>query len=98
MQHEHPIEAQDRLRVLLEVNQMAFLHKLALHAQEFPCFLVEGIISETVDHQFHVNTVAANKSLEGAPVVYSQMLVEELLVVFLDLVATFLFSLVHADV
>ena len=77
---------------------MAFLHELALYAQELSCFFVESIGSEAMDHELHVDIFTADESFECAPVVYSQMLDEELLVVLLDLLTSFLFSLVHADV
>ena len=51
-----------------------------------------------MDHELHVDIFAADESFECTPVVYSQMLKEELLVVLLDLLSSFLFSLVHADV
>ena len=77
---------------------MAFLHELALYAQELSCFLIEGTGSEAMNNQLHVDIFTADESFECAPVVYSQMLDEELLVVLLDLLTSFLFSLVHADV
>ena len=98
MQHEYSIEAQDRLWVLLEVNQMAFLHELALYAQELSCFLIEGTGGKAMDNKLHVDIFAADESFECTPVVCPQMLQEELLVVLLDLLTSFLFSLVHAYV
>ena len=77
---------------------MAFLHELALYAQELSCFLIESTGGEAMDNELHVDIFAADESFECAPVVCSQMLEEELLVILLDLLTSFLFSLVHADV
>ena len=68
VQHLHPIQAKNRVRVLLQNEQMIFRHDFALCDQEVFGEPVKALCRIAIYDLLHVFIIAADKSVVASPV------------------------------
>ena len=98
VEHEHSVETENRLRVLLQVDQVVLGHELALRDQEVFGHVVERVYLEAVHDKVHIEIASSDQSLESTPVLLRDAFDGELPVVLLELDAALSLVLTRTQV